>query len=588
MKHLSFRPAGIFSTFILAIVCTTLQGQFQNGGTPKVWYQSTAVTHQYPDSTLHFIGNHPVPPVSGVEVQQKLKKISGFRAGTVYLVMRLTKPVADTRELLRMGCVSVYNRETSVCGRINGHAPLDTQTRVLRIQFQKSYLRAMRSDVYIDTALQIGEVLYFADEHQEEAWQTVESYLALKYSVNITTEAGGGYRRYLDNKERTAWNVEGDKNYSEQILALGHLSKIQFFQTQTYPADSKEISISAAKKPQRGTSQPVDIKDGSLMVWSQKEISSQPIEAACGLLGALKYWKIHLMDWHSSMDSVTVTLDTAFSPQLKPVLQAQGKIFAVRRKKSSASTEILRVPLPREITEGTMYLAWTKPRPKDCDSKLGLQVLACGENSLKKGATMPNGLRLHYTADNPGNLRIRLTRQTRQRAGTKPYHLDTVIPPQSELTHLPGGHYEVVIHDGQGALLADTLLVLPDCGENNTGTLAQINAQDQGNSQGGGVEPPDDSSENSNGDAHFNNQPFLSVYPVPAQRQEEVILEFHRFAPGEVHIDVLDTRGRLLRRYSDFISAARYQKPLSFAIDGIYLLRIHTPDFKTEKKVIIR
>ncbi len=561
----------------------------------------------YADSTVLtpgcYIGNHPVLPLSEEAALEQLNRIASQSSGTLFMVLKTRSAHLPDEQLLQLGRVVVHPTKAYLDGK---ELPLDTigtEATLLRFNFQGRLDNRHRlARVAISKHVQIAELIFYDKILTKEPARIVESYLAMKYSVNITQNTDPELRDYLDIFKTKAWNARLDQLYDEEVLALGRLDRISFFQSQTYTSDARSLCVSLDSTATLGKKPLIDIDDESLLILSRKNQKLQ--DPDCGGSALIHGWKLKLINWNSEAKNLYLTLDTLLDSNQHALL-TNGELRVTIPARSMNGQTRLSIPLDQLETREDLYLAWNATS-QECEPLAEAELLDCGLSDSSSNRL--------YIQVQPEALPAALSLVNLKTGETLHTQLDA---PLSLIDRMQRGQYELNVFQ-ENQMLLDEIFTLGACLDTDDFgdpyPLATDEAYRNGNggANGSGTEQTTPwvlSTLPGNGPATLDKSSLeaylrslgidpanpspadeegISVFPNPASRQEVVHFRLNGFAGTPFSVQVFDSQGNLMKQ--QHFTAAEHISHFEqrFRVDGSYFIRFSSAQYSETKHVRIK
>ncbi|MEL1236425.1 MAG: T9SS type A sorting domain-containing protein [Candidatus Neomarinimicrobiota bacterium] len=211
----------------------------------------------------------------------------------------------------------------------------------------------------------VAEALYFDRILTEFDRRRVESYLGLKYSLNVTINATGLWKDYLASEGDSIWDSQTDKYFNQQILGLGHDTISRWYQVQTATNDSNKLLIAVDSLTYLGHQARVPLAPGSKAVFSLRSKRNWgmqiPCESYTGSPVIWEGWKFRLTDWGNVNTQFAVQLDgnLVSSGVMNPmvVLSSDGTYVEFLPVSQVGGSYRFNIPLDSIENEENYYIA---------------------------------------------------------------------------------------------------------------------------------------------------------------------------------------------------------------------------------------
>lgn len=182
-------------------------------------------------------GQYPFLSETVIETQLQ----TGFKesqSSTLFLVVTPSYQSAPDSCYLKLGDIQVFGDyvktpfgETPLV--FNQNKPTIIAVRSQKVKgfagerIQESYF--LKPDLF-----ELSEIIYFDFLLSRDQVREIETYLAIKYSVNITKNTDQKYRDYFDGDSAFFWSSAVDGGYSKYVIGVGRSDDRDFYQTQTF------------------------------------------------------------------------------------------------------------------------------------------------------------------------------------------------------------------------------------------------------------------------------------------------------------------------------------------------------------------
>lgn len=546
-KNLSTKRLSLPHLVILALIVHCFQeshAQPQNFPIPTVWlnHQPTLQTSGFQG----FIGNYEFLNPFASSHYQKLKEIASKNSGSLFMVVRVDDSIPKNT-LMQIGPIKVFQHGYTLNGRQLNFPIINNQSIILKYLYQSSPRRPSISErLFIDSSLKIAEVIYFEEILTTSQARVIESYLALKYSVNITNNIGSVIKDYLDLNKNTAWYNDKDAIYDQEVMAIGRLDFFNFYQSQTFTADQPDIQISLSPTS-RGQMPNESIPDSTLLILSKLEINFNEIK--CGSMSSYRPWKLRVINGPFAQKFVYLRLDTLLGSAVNPRLSDGNLSQNLMTRTVSGKTE-LSVPIS-QLNEGRDYfIVWDIELP--CTPYSSVLLHGCNNpntpNSIEIGIE-PEGI--------PAILSLLRLSDGKQ--------LDTELTEVATLMdQLEPGQYQLRVQN-KSTLLVDQVLVIETCEvvlplSGNASEVARVKS-------GSLIDNPTTLTNPGGGIT-----PRIIGFPNPASENQEVTIELQNVY-GPVNLKIFGPDGRLLSNEHLDITNDHHTHQFTTSISGSYLIQ---------------
>lgn len=133
----------------------------------------------------------------------------------------------------------------------------------------------------------LSEVFAYSDDHQNSAGnekQRINSYLALKYGITLTNDAGTGVPDYLTSNSTVVWNGTANATYSKNIAGIGVDYNSALDQRQSVSENSgSQVLIATTGLANTNGSNSQALSEGQFLVWGDNGLARTPAVALSGI-----------------------------------------------------------------------------------------------------------------------------------------------------------------------------------------------------------------------------------------------------------------------------------------------------------------
>ena len=146
----------------------------------------------------------------------------------------------------------------------------------------------------------VAEVCVYNQLLSDDQTRHLETYLALKYSINISHNKEARYRNYFTAEQATRWYSPTEGRYNQQILGIGRLDGFNWYQTQTQTNEKLPFTLALEQVKPQGEMPEVTLADNSYLIASKS--SSYATENCPAPVSKLPFygWKLKRSAWQSS------------------------------------------------------------------------------------------------------------------------------------------------------------------------------------------------------------------------------------------------------------------------------------------------
>ncbi|MGB0175740.1 MAG: T9SS type A sorting domain-containing protein, partial [Owenweeksia sp.] len=442
----------------------------------------------------------------------------------------------------------------------------------------------------ISEDVQVSEIIFYERMLEPEQRRIVESYFAMKYSVNITKNTNPDLRDYLDIFKDKAWSSRLDGLYNKEVLALGRLDTIGFYQSQTYSSDAQSISLSLQAEAEPGIMPELDLEDGSLLILSRKEYEAA--QQDCGSSPEVNTWKLRLINWTSKEPTLYLTLDTILDSTQQPMLTDGSTTIPIKTAALARHTQ-LAIPLNKIETSGDLYLSLGAVE-KECDPLAEVLIRNC--NRMDSTA---NQLYIQVQAEAlPATLNL-------VNLDTKEAFQTELNDPATMIGQLGAGQYQLNLSN-VNRILSDKVFQLGSCGNDLLASSAD-NFNLPKNNEGSpswaistipGQGPADLNEDNLEAylkslgiDLETNNSiagRSIEVYPNPGSRLKPVSFRLTDLKGVPFTVQVFDSKGNLMEQKEFTPQGEVSEFRHCFRVDGSYFIQFTSAQYSETKHLRIK
>ncbi len=592
MPALVFLPRAFKGFLILFIFCSgTISAQLLEHHPEKYWLRSQSTTSYNSLIPANFIGNYPTLNFSQDDYQKQLKGIAEEPSGTLFLVLKNQGDLSTEKPLLQIGRFVIYTNKVLLDGQELSIDTINDKASILRLNFQarpNQLFIAPRVRIHED--VHISEIIFYDRMLEPEQRRIVESYLAMKYSVNITDNTNPELRDYLDIFKNKAWSSRLDGLYNQEVLALGRLDTIGFYQSQTYSSDAHSISLSLQPEAEPGVMPELEMEDGSLLILSRKE--QEALQQDCGSSPEVNTWKLRLINWQSKEPTLYLTLDTILDSAQQPLLTDGSTTIPLKTVELARHTQ-LAIPLNKMETRGDLYLTLGVPE-QECDPLAEVLIRDCDP--------MDSTANQVYIQVQPEALPATLNLVN---LNTKEALQTDLNDPAILIGQLGAGQYQLSLSN-ENRLLSDKVFHLGSC-ENELLASATDNPNPFENIEGSpswvvsalpGNGPSELNEENV--DAYLKSlgidpnttdqvvQKGIEVYPNPGSRFAPVSFRLGGLSGISFTVQIYDSKGNLMARKEFTPQGEMSEFRHRFRVDGSYFIRFISAQHSETKHLRIK
>ena len=577
---------------LLLLIPFSVSAQLLEQHHEKYWLRPSTAGVDDSLRPVSFIGNYSVLDLDQQEYQEQLKGIAGEHSGTLFLVLKNQGDLSTETPLLHLGRFVVYTDKVLLDGKELLIDTINAKAFILRLNFQaRPNQLYMPPRVRVREGVQVSEIIFYDHMLEPEQRRIVESYLAMKFSVNITENTNADLRDYLDIFKDKAWSSRLDGLYNQEVLALGRLDTIGFYQSQTYSSDAQSISLSLQSEAQAGTMPELDLEDGSLLILSRKEHEATGQD--CGSSPEVNTWKLRLIKWQSKEPTLYLTIDTLLDSTQQPLLTDGSKTIPVKTSELAGYTQ-LAIPLNKIEASGDLYLTLGSPN-QECDPLAEVLIRDCDPMD-----STANQVYLQVEREAlPATLNL-VNLETKEALQTDLNDPATLIGP------LGAGQYQLSL-SSEHHILSDKVFHLGNCwndllASKNGNTINSFNNGDEDSPWQVSTLPgngPSELDEENLGaylkslgiDPNATDQEFskgIEVYPNPGSRFDPVSFRLIGLSGIPFTIQIYDSKGNLMvqREFTPSGEVAEFRH--RFRVDGSYFIRFISAQHSETKHLRIK
>lgn len=400
--------------------------------------------------------------------------------------------------------------------------------------------RIQRDYFYGDSLFEITEIILFDQVLNSDDVRKIETYLALKYSINITNNTTPVYQNYFNLNNGFYWNHQTDGLYREYVIGLGKDSVTSFDQSQTFTNEIGYFGLSLDSMYALGTLNPTWMDNGSLALFSKNP--KKNAGKKCKVINTpslLTNWKIRLTDWNSPAQNFVfeVKVDTYSEIDSLKVTDGSSELLLAITKKDSME----RIVIPIDFFQNEVdYFIKPLDKDVDCEDEITLDADSLG---------------LSLATDDPSSLNSLMV--TNLSSGTT---LD--IPIQENLTtirNLTNGQNQIDLYTQNGDLAYHEIVWVNGSSEETS--IDQLSV-----SQIISLPPSAKRNEYLN---KFNLNGLLA-YPNPGKINHPVRFELINPIEGQYNVRILSSSGQSVYEGNKTFSPTYYQWEYTFTIPGHY------------------
>lgn len=543
---------------LLCFMVQNLDAQLLDGLSENYWIDASKA--KYSKRAAERIGNYSCVSIHSDSEKEKLLEIAAEKSGTLFLVGKLNK--SYTGSLLELGGLvvetdAVYCAESKIESSHIGETPF-----IFKVRYQASPKRKWNdSHVKISDALSVAEIIHYSSQLTSEESHRVESYLALKYSVNITQNNDADLRNYSADEDTDYWLWSADGKYDTEVLALGRVDEWNWNQSQTYSSDASSISISLSNTSTWGDMPSADFADKSVLVVSQKP--SEMLENGCYLSSKDFPWKFNFYHWQTTANNLYLSWVTDRKHE-SALYFTNGEETIELKPHMENGTLSVTIPIGQVALSNkeTWFLVWNH-QDILCDAIGKLGYTFCNKQSDETN-------RIEMQLESKA-LPAAFTLQNVQNGAVLKGQLQSR---RYALEHIPSGQYRLLVTHVEGLKLEE-VVHFPACHQEkeNTGDLSGVELS---------ILP---FSEEKNLHKTLGNS--IVLYPNPVREGRSFRADFHDNLNGEpFQIEVYDHAGRLMetQEFTPQSGANYYQ---SLQAEGTYFIHFRSASTVVVQRIVV-
>jgi hypothetical protein len=527
------------------------------------------------------IGNYPVLTLDQSQVQS-LENIASETKGTLFLVLGTNDSLTND-PLFQIGRIKVFRQHVLLAGdSIPLEHDIAEKPRMVRLSYSLNKgNRFYPPTVIRDSNTFISECIFFKKLLKPQQIRRVETYLALKYSINITANSNPNLRSYVSGRGDKLWNNLSDSRFNTEVMALGRVDSLGWKQTQTYTVDGKSIQISLDSNSTSLNMPPVTLPNNSLLVLSKSAFA--PESSPCGAAIGQRLWKIKVNGWVPSGGFFYITFDRTLDEMDYPVLTNGTHNRQLTVKTIGTRTQV-KVPLMPHLASNQYYLLWGTAGIL-CQPLCQVNVNPCSIG----GGPSSGSVQVDIAPEAlPAQLEI--------------YNLDTKQRTYSELSapfvqidQLNSGQYQLSIKN-QDMQLADQLIVLEHCSDQgsftdptilNNENIPSLTNKPNNDLAGLSADAAGLQGTNAYPLTQRNLAKGILAYPNPAKEGSSVHFDFNGLDDQEFTVNVMDKQGKLLDSFAFTPTANNPSLQYDFKLPATYIVRFTSARYADHIQVVI-
>lgn len=259
-----------------------------------------------------FAANYALLPPEGIqETLESVQIVPGQYS--MFVVLHPSETSREEIPLLGFGSLKLSNFGIVVNGQNKENSYKTNEPRLLTVQWKEISSAYNPQRFYgkynPDCPVQIAELIIYNKRLTPKETRQVESYLAMKYSININHIATSEDKSYWSSKKQVLWHQEKDGQFNESIVVIGRDNGSGLYQCQSATIGEHPIKFSLNEERIFGEHLLSDIADQSYIVFSKKP------ETAGGMSNCVMEleveqlwggWKFQLRNFEVSSNSVLI------------------------------------------------------------------------------------------------------------------------------------------------------------------------------------------------------------------------------------------------------------------------------------------
>ncbi len=271
----------LYTVFLIGIPYAS--AQVAPGGIERMekWHKSA-------DSS-DFIGNYHTIDLSTYQDSVFSSFLPFNGSSSLYLVLKPNFSSASSRVFFKLGDITLYDNAL-VHG--NDSTPINFNTGIGTIltlnkirSFREVSKEPVKLEVLDSSLFSLAELIYYPNAKKREEIQLINSYLAVKYSINISNPKDTEWGSYWASDRTYYWDINRDKYFDDCILALGRSDSQGFYQTQTFLSDNSFLQLYLDTAASKGLMPPTSLADSVFLIFSKREESTK--NGNGGVIGSL-------------------------------------------------------------------------------------------------------------------------------------------------------------------------------------------------------------------------------------------------------------------------------------------------------------
>lgn len=270
---------------------------------PSLWLSSHNTRQNSDELPTGYINNYQL--INREELKSQLQNNAGtMRSNTLFLVLVPKFENPEGAEFLQGSNLSISDEGVTTHGMFNPLIYKIGQPTIITLKVKPTYKygRVQNSQQLLslvnEEIFDVAEIMVYDDLLSAEETRYIETYLALKYSVNISNNKVADKRNYLSDRGYY-WLSPVEARFNEHILGLGRNDELNFYQTQTFTTDGSNYRLTFdLNQPIGFEADGMAIEDQSHIIFSKTR--GLGLGSDCGEVttqSGFSQWKFKLMNW---------------------------------------------------------------------------------------------------------------------------------------------------------------------------------------------------------------------------------------------------------------------------------------------------
>lgn len=560
---------------VFALSLFSANAQFFKQHSTMLWLKSNPEEQIASDSTL--IGNYHGIDLSNPSVKEKTDALASINKGTVFFALGTSDSTTE-EALLKFGRIRVYRAFMLIAGdTIKFDKDLGKSPGIVRASYSftggNGYFPA---NIKKHENSILTEILYFEDLLDKEEIRQVESYLALKYSINITSNEEPKLRDYVDGENEKLWSAKSDNQFDEEVIALGRVDSLEWNQTQTFTADASSIKVSLDTFSLASEMPKAILGNNSMLIMAKSGFS--PENLLCGEGLTRRLWKLRFKDWQYTGAAFYITLNEEIKEEDFPVLSNGYDQISLKVRVSNGASTIT-IPFFDDLYSNRYFIMWGGTGIK-CTPLCQVMINNCNQEKTQGSINLQidqDGLPAEVEIFNLSN---------------NQYLKQTVYEPSTIIENLNSGDYQLVVKNG-ALILADQVMSLENCASHasSASNVPFLNTDEKNTLQNGSqANQGASNTESKNGSYTLNPTSTtlgISTFPNPVNTTTSVSFSFNGLHDKDFNIEIFDDAGSFHSSERFTPTNENYILEHDFKVPGVYMVRFLSSSFSDYVKVVI-